>query len=70
MSGASAPGLAAIAATRKQGNQQEQLSNVSLEAGTFYIRVLLERGSATRHVVTMSPSLPSTPTPVPINVPG
>jgi hypothetical protein len=38
-----------VAAARKQGNQQEQLNNVSLEAGTFYIRVVLERGSATRY---------------------
>lgn len=35
-----------IAASRKQNNHAEQLADLPLEAGTFYLRVDLQRGSA------------------------
>jgi hypothetical protein len=44
-----------IASAKQRGNRTEKLSNVLLEAGTFYVRVKLQRNRAeTRYALTLS----------------
>lgn len=44
-----------VASARKQGNRVEKLNNVLLEAGTFYVRVKLQKNRAnTRYALTLS----------------
>jgi FKBP-type peptidyl-prolyl cis-trans isomerase len=48
-----------IAASRNRSNKAEQLTNISLETGTFYVQVKLRGGAASKYALTLS-AIPAT----------